>query len=106
MEPVIPEEAEIVVSARRHYFPGDILAFNSAIGDLRVHRLIGFYVRRGRLLLQMRADASGTIDQAVTRDQVIGRVIGLPGPYSVPLTGRLSAVASFFRLQLGKLLGR
>lgn len=106
MEPIISEEAEVVVSARRWYWPGDIVAFHSTVGELRVHRLIGYYLRRGRLLLQMRADASGTVDQPIALDRVIGQVTGTPSPLRITPTTRLSALTSYCRLRLGKLLRR
>ena len=104
MEPVIPAEAEIVVSARRRYWPGDIIAFRSALGELRVHRLIGFHRQRGRTLLQMRADATGTLDQLVGSEQIIGKVIGNPRPLTVSLSSRIAAVARFARIQMGRAL--
>ena len=106
MEPLIPAEAEVVVSAQRRYWPGDILAFRSQVGELRVHRLVGYQRLEGRLLLQMRADATGTLDQPVPREQVIGKVIGNPSPFVVPMTSRIAALARFLRLRLVRVLRR
>jgi hypothetical protein len=106
MEPVIPAEAESVVSERRRYWPGDILVFRSAVGELHVHSLVGFRRREGQVLLQMSADATGTLDQPIPREQVIGKVIGNPEPLVVPLTGRIVAMARFLRLLLVRALRR
>ena len=89
-----------------HYWPGDILAFRSASGELRVHRLIGYRRMGGRRLLQMRADATGTLDLPIEPQRVIGKVVGTPQPYTVPAAQRVSALARFMRLRLREMLGR
>jgi len=106
MEPAIPDRAEILVSPRARYWPGDIVAFRSAMGELRVHRLIGFQWRGGRLLLQTRADASGTLDEPFSSQRVIGRVIAAPAEVRVALHERLASIARFVRLCLGGAFNR
>jgi len=98
MAPRLEPGSEIIVSPRRRYWPGDILAFRSRQSELRVHRLIGFHRRNSRLLLQTRADASGTLDPPLLPEQVIGRVIAGPRAARVSLADRLTAAARFVRL--------
>ena len=107
MEPAIPDGTEIVVSPRTRYWPGDVIAFRSAAGELRVHRLIGYRWREGRLLLQTRADASGTLDEPFPKQRVIGRVVAATRAAAlVTPRDRLKSVARFVRLRLRGALDR
>ena len=98
MEPVLPAAGDLLVSGARRYWPGDIVVFRSAAGDLRAHRLIGYRWRQGKLLLQMRADATATIDSPVGGEMVIGRVIGAPEPIRISIGERILAVLRWLRL--------
>ena len=97
MVPLLTDGQRVEVKAARRYWPGDVIAFSSPTGELVVHRVIGYRSRRGRVVLQTRADASGTLDQPVAPARVLGRVEGL----RVGAGARLRALWRFARLALG-----
>ncbi len=70
MAPRIADGQRVRIAAARVYWPGDILAFQSGDGRLRVHRLIG-YTPRG---LVTRGDHCPCHDGAVPAGWVLGRV--------------------------------
>lgn len=106
MEPTIPDDGEIVVERAARYWPGDVVAFRSAVGDLRAHRLVGYRWAGGRFLAQTIADATGTIDRPVQPGKIIGKVIGVPTPYRPHLLDRVAALLSFVRLRFREAVGR
>lgn len=94
MRPLLDEGQAVEIRQARRYWPGDVVAFPSPAGRLVVHRVIGYRPRRGRLWLQTRADASGTLDPPVAPRRVLGRVLGV----AVPARDRLRALWRFGRL--------
>ena len=102
MVPLLADGQTVEIAGARRYRPGDVIAFASADGGLVVHRVIGYRPRRGRLLLQTRADASGRLDPPVEPARVLGRV---RGP-RVAVRDRVRALWRFARLGLGGRLPR
>ena len=101
MRPVLEPGREVTVAGSARYLPGDVVAFDSGAGSLVVHRVIGYRWRQGRLVLQTRADASGTLDSPVDPQRVIGRVVEPRVPAS-----RLRSLWRFLRLWTGRHLPR
>ena len=96
MRPLLVDGQEVTVAGAARYWPGDVVAFASPAGSLVVHRVIGWRRRGGRLLVQTRADDSGTLDPAVDPARVIGRVVDPVVPAK-----RLRSLWRFARLRAG-----
>lgn len=96
MRPLLVDGQGVTVVGARRYRPGDVVAFAAGDGGLVVHRVIGYRSRGGRLFLQTRADASGTLDRPFDPASVIGRVVE---PAIAPR--RLRSIWRFVRLWLG-----
>ncbi|MES1243148.1 MAG: S24/S26 family peptidase [Acidobacteriota bacterium] len=91
MAPRIADGQRVRVVAARVYWPGDILAFQSGDGRLRVHRLLGW--APGGLVT--RGDHCPCHDGAVPAARVLGRV-----EQRVGLAERARAVLDVLRLVL------
>lgn len=91
MAPRIADGQRVRIRAARVYWPGDILAFQSGDGRLRVHRLLG-YAPGG---LVTRGDHCPCHDGAVRAARVLGRV-----EERVRFADRARAVLDAFRLLL------
>jgi hypothetical protein len=70
MAPRIADGQRVRIVAARVYWPGDVLAFQSGDGRLRVHRLLGY--SPGGLVT--RGDHCPCHDGAVPAERVLGRV--------------------------------
>jgi hypothetical protein len=68
-----------------------VVVYRNAEGFLLAHRLLGYYRRRGRWHLLIRADNARTPDPAVVADQVVGRATNI----SITLSQRLRAVGRY-----------
>jgi hypothetical protein len=91
MAPRIADGQRVRVVSSRIYWPGDILAFQSGDGRLRVHRLLG-YAPGG---LVTRGDHCPCHDGAVPAVRILGRVAE-----RVRLADRARAVLEALRLVL------
>ena len=91
MEPRIADGQRVRIVAARVYWPGDILAFQSGDGRLRIHRFLG-YAPGG---LVTRGDRCPCHDGAVPAARVLGRVEG-----RVRIVDRAKAGLDLLRLAL------
>jgi hypothetical protein len=94
MAPRIADGQRVRIAAARIYWPGDILAFQSGDGRLRVHRLLA-YAPGG---LVTRGDHCPCHDGAVPAARILGRV-----EERARLTDRAWAVLEAFRLMVGRM---
>ncbi len=92
MRPAIADGAEVLVRARRFYFPGDVLVFRTNAGDLAAHRMLGW--RRAALITK--GDGCEIHDAPVTPRAILGAIES-----SVAWRQRLCAI-----LELGKIVVR
>ncbi len=100
MVPWIENGARLQVTPVRFYWPGDVIVFQSASG-LRVHRMIGFYRRRGIAKVLTRADSGYRPDAAVPLQCVLGKVTSVNDmPLSIPLKTRIISVGHFTQFVL------
>jgi hypothetical protein len=98
MEPNLPHGARVEVSPRQIYLPGDVIAFASTGGSLRVHRVLGYRWHASGLALVTKGDQSPSIDAPVPAEHVVGLVRGgdcAAAIYQVPLLHRLVAFGYF-----------
>ncbi len=97
MAPRIADGERVRIAAARVYWPGDIVAFQAGDGRLRVHRLIGYWRRRGVLACVTRGDHCPCHDGAIPAARVLGRVLA-----PVRLADRARAVLAGVRLVLSR----
>ena len=105
MAPLAVSGAPVWVSHRKHYWPGDVLAFRAADGSLLLHRLIGFRPRAAALDLVTQGDSCSRHDVPVRIEDVIGKVSGGDCARElthVPVTHRLKALFRFASVVLRK----
>jgi hypothetical protein len=107
MFPLLRSGAKVEVVGKRFYWPGDVVIVHSIDGRLLAHRLIGCYVKSGRLKWLTQADAAERPDCAVSTRKIIGRVYG--GECSALLANisnhqRLWAAGRFLRFVTARLL--
>lgn len=98
MTPLIADGDRVRVAPRRCYVPGDILVFRGRSGQLVSHRLLGWYLERGRLRLLTQADRAPLHDAPLSPRQVLGRLVGgacRPEAVRIPIRHRLRAFARF-----------
>lgn len=107
MQPLLADGERVEVARRRRYWPGDVVALVSPGGHPLVHRLLGFYRRRGRWLAVTRGDAAPVADSPVPLSAFLGRVIAAEGRHrgfaTVPWSARLLACGRFVAFLLGRL---
>lgn len=89
MAPRIADGERVRIAAARVYWPGDVVAFQSGDGRLRLHRVLGYLPGRGVIT---RGDHCPCHDGAVPLDRILGR---LAEP--VRLADRLRALLLAFR---------
>jgi len=98
--------ASIEISARRYYWPGDVIAFLSDRHGFVSHRLIGYRFLKGRFHLVTKSDRNPEWDAPVPFSLVLGRVTGGDCEETVrhvPLPTRIRALADFCGLMLSRL---
>ena len=100
MAPHLPDGAIVEVRASRWYWPGDVIAYETARGQLLVHRVIGYRPGAGGLQLMTQADAGDVPDAPVPISSVIGKTSGV-----APVT-RARAAGRFLRLAARRLRER
>jgi len=100
MVPWIESGARLQVTPAWFYWPGDVMVFQSAKG-LLVHRMIGFYRRRGVAKVLTRADSGNRPDAAVPLQCVLGKVTSVNDiPLSIPLKTRIISLGYFIQFAL------
>ena len=97
MTPALASGEVVEVRAARFYWPGDIVAFASADGQLMLHRAIGWgpesWTRPWRSWgIWTQADGAALPDSPVHRELLIGKLPGTPG-----FRSRLAACACLWR---------
>lgn len=85
MNPEIRDGEWLEVGGRRLYWPGDILVYQGADGNLFAHRLLGWFFRQGEWRILTRADNADHCDGGVPLSRVIGRVRAMPPSLPVRL---------------------
>lgn len=95
MAPHLADGETVRVVAARIYWPGDVVAFRSGDGRLRLHRLLGYRPWGRRIAVVTRGDGCPCHDGAVPLDRLLGR---LAEP--VRLADRLRALLGALRLIL------
>ncbi|HEX7154591.1 MAG TPA: S24/S26 family peptidase [Thermoanaerobaculia bacterium] len=95
MEPLIAAGAEVRVTRKRVYLPGDVIVFRTPSGELAAHRLLGYRASG----LVTKGDHCVQHDAPVTRSMVIGAIAGL----TVHRRDRLRAIAGLGRIILRRL---
>ena len=109
MAPLAPHGSSVTVSRARLYWPGDVIAFAGAQGEVILHRVIGYRPGQGGLELVAQGDRARSADAAIGAARVIGRVCEGDGGVSlmkVHLHQRVLAVGRFFRYLLRGLASR
>lgn len=79
MRPLLADGERVAIVRRRIYWPGDVVAVASPEGARLVHRLLGFYTWRGKLLAVTQGDAAPGPDSPVPLSAVLGRVMAAEG---------------------------
>lgn len=92
MAPVLADGSLVEVAAARLYWPGDVVVWSAPDGGLVAHRLLGYRLHRGSLALVTRGDSAAVHDSPVPLSRVLGRVSGVP----VPFSARRRAVLALF----------
>jgi signal peptidase I len=95
MAPRLTDGEPITVLARRHYWPGDIVAFAADGGEVVVHRVVGFRPSGSGWALVTRGDAVAATDRPVARDRVIGKLAENRRPAPITAVERLQAWRTF-----------
>ncbi len=109
MDPLLRPGASVTLRAKRFYWPGDVVAFRSADGCFRIHRVLGYLPGREGLRLITQGDGVRGPDRPVPLRAVVGRPVGgecSPRLLRVPLRDRLGALARLLALALRRTLGR
>jgi hypothetical protein len=103
MAPVVLAGERVRLERARRYWPGDLIAFRTESGGLRLHRLIGWRptARGWRLLTQ--ADNADRPDAPVDPREVIGRLVESDDRrVRIALAERLRAGGRFLRFVAAK----
>lgn len=90
MAPRIADGERVRIATARIYWPGDIVAFQSGDGRLRLHRLLGYRPWGG---LITRGDRCPCHDGAIPLDRILGRIAE-----PVRLADRVRALLAALRL--------
>lgn len=77
MAPDLNDGQAVEVAPARLYWPGDVVVYATGDGRLLGHRFLGYYRRRGRWKMLIRADNARGPDPGVLGDQVLGRVVSI-----------------------------
>ena len=100
MAPALPDGSTIEVAPRKVYFPGDVVAFATPDGSLRVHRVLGYGYGTSGWRLITKGDNAPWVDPPVAMGRVLGLVRGEDGlgsAHPVSLYHRASSLAFFLR---------
>lgn len=92
MVPALWSGAEVNVTRKRIYLPGDIIAFRSQDGTLLVHRLLTLYRKDGIWKVLAKPDRSRRSDAAVSISDILGHV---------RVSGGISLICRFRSLSIG-----
>ena len=83
MEPHLHDGDKVVVIEAARIWPGDVLVYYCGVNKSHVvHRYLGWLPRASKARYLFKSDAGVTLDGLVTRDQILGKVGGLPVPFS------------------------
>lgn len=100
MAPLARDGSSVTVSRATLYWPGDVIAFAGAQGEVILHRVIGYRRGGSGLELVTQGDRARSADAPTGTARVIGRVCGGEGGASlarIPFRHRLMAAARFVR---------
>jgi Peptidase S24-like len=95
MAPRLRDGDRVAVGPARRYWPGDVVAFETAQGVIALHRLLGLRRSAGRLAWVTRGDRCELADTPLPPERLLGRVLAPP-----PVGERLRAVAALAGLAL------
>ncbi len=108
MAPTLRHGSSVEISPAKRYWPGDIVAFSTPTGELRLHRVLGYWLAGWSMRLVTRPDSAGTRDPLIVPAEILGRVTAMEGrarPARVTWRDRLKASSRFVRLALRGLIG-
>lgn len=103
MVPLIKDGAIVQFQHSSHFYPGDILLYQSAPGRYAVHRYLGSYKRNGHLRFITKGDNSSKADPGFSPDLCLGKVCGgecKPFAVNIPLITRILSILTFSRVVL------
>lgn len=89
MTPHLVDGSTVCVRARRVYWPGDVLVFRTAAGDLAAHRVLGWRTAG----LVTKGDGCAIHDAPVPREDIVGAAA-----VRVSLRERLAALVELARI--------
>jgi hypothetical protein len=93
MQPQLQHGAVVRVRSAPRYWPGDVVVYRNRQGLLLVHRVLGYYRRRGRWQLLIQADGAPGPDQGARPEQILGRVTDV----RVTIPRRFWAISRYLR---------
>ena len=100
MVPLLNDGDRVMIKHSRFYMPGDILVYCNSSGDLISHRMLGYYIWKGKWRLLIKADNVLQPDRGVTSKHVLGKVLNSsPGIWI-----RLRSFGFFMRYTLSKII--
>ena len=102
MAPHFADGDRVRVAAARVYWPGDVVVFRAPDGRLLAHRLLGYRLWKGGLVLVTRGDACAVHDSPAPRSAVLGRIAAA----RPSLRKRAAAVFGFLGLAVRRLGAR
>ena len=89
MEPLLRSGEEVLVHAKRVYWPGDVIVFRTCAGDLAAHRVLGWRA----MGLVTKGDHCDVHDGPVSRESIVGAIAA-----PVTFAQRARAVAELARI--------
>lgn len=98
MTPLVESGAKVQLIRERTYWPGDLVVHLAPDGRYLAHRLIGVFLRAGKLMWLTQADSASFPDGPVRPDAILGRVCGgecHADVLNIPLKHRIYACGRF-----------
>lgn len=92
MLPCLEDGQRVPVIQSSLYLPGDIIVFEDKFGQVLAHRLLGAFLRGGRIHFLTQADNAAGVDAAIHTRQIIGKI-----RQPVSLAKRLFSIGRFVR---------
>ncbi|WP_456408249.1 S24/S26 family peptidase [Thiolapillus sp.] len=90
MTPILEDSQHVPVKQSKLYLPGDILVFQDQFGQVLAHRLLGCFLRQGKICFLTQADNAPGVDAGIYKRQIIGKVQQAVAPVK-----RLTSVVRF-----------
>lgn len=100
MMPWLESNSKVQIAPARLYWPGDVVVHIAHDGRYLAHRLIGLFLRSGKVLWLTQADAADCPDAGVTSAAILGRIVGGEchvNVLNIPFAHRMIACQCFIR---------